>query len=66
MVAVDFLNQHIFRWALDTDALIAIGDFDVVEVAVISAYNINTIRATLIGASDGNMKDFRIRNVIED
>lgn len=65
MVAVDIFDENIVGRCLDTDALIAIGDFDIVEITVVGANEINAIRSTNIWAVNSQMVRLQVRNQVE-
>jgi hypothetical protein len=55
LIAVDIFNENILRRSLDADALVTIRDLNVMEIAVIGTYEINPIRSSLVGTSDGDL-----------
>lgn len=81
MVAVDILDENVLRGRLDADTFVTVGDFNVVQVAIVCADDIDAICTadvwSALGTSiwmsdlllqrtyDGNLISLKIRNLIE-
>jgi hypothetical protein len=65
LVAVYVFNEHILRGRLDADALVAIRDFDVVQVTIVGTDQIYPVRAAFIRASYRNMIRLHVRHIVK-
>jgi hypothetical protein len=66
LVAIDFLDEDVCRRGLNADALISVCDLDMVQITVVSATEINTIRSTFVWSTNGNMVRFQVRDAAKD
>ena len=66
MITIRVLDQDILRRRLDTDALISIGDFEIMQVAFVGTGQIDAIAAADIRASDREIVGFEVRDTVED
>ena len=66
MVTVCVFNKDVRRRRLDANALVAIRDFEVVDVAIGRADQIDAVCAADIRAPDGEVVRFEIRHFVEN
>ena len=60
MVAVSLLDQNILRRRFDGNALVSVGNLEIVNVAIVCADQIDTIRAPDIRPADCDIVDLEI------
>ncbi len=66
MITVRVFNQHVRRRRLDAHVLVPVRDFEVVDVAIGRADEIDAVRATHILATDREVVGFEIGDTVED
>ncbi len=66
MITVRVFNQHVRTRRLDAHALVPVRDFEVVDVAIGRADEIDAVRAAHIRATDREVVGFEIGDAVED